>query len=290
MTLTKRSLFASLGLGGLVTLLAGCNTLSMFSALTPKEGNVRRIARGVPYGDGPRQTYDVYVPTKMSGPLPVIVFFYGGGWNSGSKEDYVWFGHALASMGYVVAIPDYRLVPEVVYPAFLQDNAAAMKHIMAHVSGYGGDAARLGVAGHSAGAYNAVMMALDKDYLGLDAAGHSPIKACVGISGPYDFYPFDVKESIDTFGTWPRPLETQPISYARRTNTHFLLMQSRADTVVGIHNAVNLDARLKADGDDVTLLIYEGLSHQDTAAAFSIPFRGKGTLFADCRDFLKANL
>jgi len=286
--LTKRSLLTA-GVAGLATMLSACSTLRLFSTLTPKDPGVRQVARGVAYGPGPRQAYDVYAPDNQRG-LPLIVFFYGGGWNSGSKEDYGWFAMALAAMGYVVAVPDYRVVPEVVYPVFLEDSTAAVKAIVAHAADYGADGSKLGLAGHSAGAYNAVMLALDPRYLGTDAAGASPVTACVGVSGPYDFYPFNVKESRDAFGQWPHPDETQPIHYARRTNTRFLLLQSRTDTVVGVHNAVNLDRKLETAGTACTLKLYDGLSHTDTAAAFSVPFRGKGTLYADTRAFLRGAL
>ncbi|EGF92110.1 alpha/beta hydrolase domain-containing protein [Asticcacaulis biprosthecium C19] len=276
MSLSKRSLLA-VGVGAF---LAGCNTLSLFNRFTPKDGGVRRVARDVAFGDDPRQRYDVYAPAGKTG-LPVLVFFYGGGWNSGSKDDYGWMGHALASMGYVVAVPDYRLVPDVLYPVFLEDNAAAVKHVLAHAADYGGDGARLGTIGQSAGGYAAAMMALDPRYL-----PESTINACVGIAGPYDFYPFDVPASINAFGKWARPEETQPITYARKVATKFLLLQSRADIVVGVHNAVNLEKKLRDAGTDVTLKLYDGLNHQDTAAVYSVPFRKKGALFEDTRTFL----
>ncbi|MGA9658880.1 MAG: alpha/beta hydrolase [Asticcacaulis sp.] len=282
MDMTKRSLLATLGLA---PLLAGCNTLSLFNTFTPKD-EAQRLAKDVPYGDLPRQTYDVYAPKQAKKDLPVLVFFYGGGWDTGSKSDYVWMGHALAALGYLVMIPDYRLVPEVVYPAFLEDNALAMQHIMKHAADYGGDIRRLGVAGHSAGGYSAVMMALDPRYL----SEPSPIKVCVGISGPYDFYPFDVAASQNAFGAWPKPEDTQPIHYARKMDTKFLLLQSRDDTVVGVHNAVNLADLLKKAGTDVTLKLYDGLSHQDTAAVYSIPFRKKAPLLADTQTWLAAHL
>lgn len=280
--MTKRSLLATLGLA---PLLAGCNTLSLFNTFTPKDEAVR-VARDISFGDDPRQKLDIYAPKSGGKNLPVLVFFYGGGWNSGSKADYAWMGHSLAALGYLIIIPDYRLVPQVLYPAFLEDNTLAVKYIMAHAAAYGGDVHRLGVIGHSAGGYAAAMMALDPRYLGEP----SPLQICVGIAGPYDFYPFDVPASKDAFAQWPRPEETQPIYYSRKLETKFLLMQSRADTVVGVHNAVNLDARLKAAGTDVTLRLYDGLSHQDTAAVFSVPFRKKAPLRADAAAWLKTNL
>jgi len=280
--MARRSLLAVLGLA---PLLAACNTLSLFNTFTPKD-EATRVARDVPFGDDPRQKLDIYAPKGSGHDLPVLVFFYGGGWNSGSKADYVWMGHSLAALGYLVVIPDYRLVPQVLYPVFLEDNALAMKHVIAHAGAYGGNIRRLAVIGHSAGGSEAAMMALDPRYLGEP----SPVKACVGIAGPYDFYPFDVPASKEAFGQWPRPEETQPVTYARKLDTRFLLMQSRADTVVGVHNAVNLDTRLKTAGTDVTLRLYDNLTHPDTAAVFSVPFRKKAPQRADAADWLKANL
>ena len=283
--MTKRNILSAIGLGSLATALAGCSVLSTFNALTPKDGNVRRVARDVKFGNDPRQTYDVYAPAAPAQPLPLLVFFYGGAWNSGSKNDYVWMGYALAAMGYVVAIPDYRVWPHV-YPDFVDDHAAAVKHLMANTADYGADAKRLALMGQSSGAYGAVMLALDQQYLGTD----DQVKACVGISGPYDFYPFDVPASKAAFGHWPKPLDTQPISYARKTTTHFLFLQSRADKVVGVHNSVNLAARLEAAGTDVRVKLYDGLSHEDTAAVYSIPFRRKATLYRDTKAFLAETL
>jgi len=300
MRMTRRSLMSNLGqglglgsaLGAVGAVLAGCNTLSLFNSVTPKDAGTQKIATNIAFGPGPRQTYDLYAPIRIAPTtsLPVLAFFYGGGWNSGAKEDYAWMGRSLAALGYLVAIADYRLVPEVTYPSFLEDNAAAIRHLLGQARTYGGDPDRLATAGHSAGAYAAVMMALDSRYLGIDAAGRSPVTACVGISGPYDFYPFDVPESRNAFGTALRPEETQPVTYARKTNTSFLLMQSRADKIVGLKNAVSLSNRLKGAGSDVTLKLYDGLSHQDMAAAFSLPFRGKAPLRADMATFLAAKL
>ena len=282
---TKRRIMGLVGLGGVAAALAACNTLSLFNTFTPKEGGIHRLARDVAFGNDPRQRYDVYAPESANGRLPLLVFFYGGNWASGSKDDYVWMGHALASMGYVVVLPDYRLVPDHPYPDFVQDGATAIKHAIAHARDYGGDESRLGLMGHSAGGYIAAMQPLDPQYL-----GELPVKAVIGLAGPYDFYPFDVDASRNAFGHWPRPAETQPVNHVRKRDTHFLLMHSRADKVVMTKNAVNLDKALRAKGTPSTLKLYETLSHQDMAAAFSIPFRGKGTVFADAKSFLASVL
>ena len=257
--------------------------LSLFNQFVPKDKGIHRVAHDVAYGRHPRQRYDVYAPRQTSGKLPMLVFFYGGGWSEGTKNDYVWMAYALAALGYVVIVPDYRLVPEVHYPDFLQDCANAVRHAVSQARDYGANGYRLVLMGHSAGAYNAAMLTLDPSYL---KAGS--VTAFVGVSGPYDFYPFDVKASRDAFSSWPRPKDTQPISYARKLSSSILLLQSRADTVVGTHNAVNLATKLKAAGNAVQLKLYDHLSHQDMAAAFAIPFRKKSAILADVRLFLSS--
>ncbi|MFT3996419.1 MAG: alpha/beta hydrolase [Asticcacaulis sp.] len=295
MILNKRHLLGGLVLGtGIGLMLSGCSTLSAFNTVTPKDSGSKRVAQDVAYGDHPRQRYDVYAPTFAPGKgqksWPVLLFFFGGNWDSGDKKDYAWMGRSLAALGYVVVIPNYRLYPEIVYPEFMKDAALTTRHVMRNASQWKGDEQRLGVMGHSAGAYMAVSLALDESFLRFDPLASNPFKVCVGVSGAYDFYPFDVPAAIRTFGSYPRPLETQPINHATKSATAFLLQHSREDSICRLHNSANLDKALKAVGTQSTLIVYEGLSHQDCAAAYSIPFRGKAPLRADCAAFLKANL
>lgn len=293
--LTKRQILAGFGLAPLA---AACSPLGALNALAPKEKTSRLLQSNVAYGPDRRQAYDVYAPvrapeakpeSKME-KAPLLVFFYGGGWDSGSKDLYSWAGRALASLGYVVVVPDYRLVPQVRFPDFLKDSAAAVRHAMENAESYNADAARTAIMGHSAGAYNAVMVTLAPGYLGPAAGAGTPVKAVVGVAGPYDFYPYDVPASINAFGRWPKPEETQPVHYAGPSGAKFLLIYSQADTVVGPHNAKNLGAKLRAAGDDVDLVAYRKPSHQDMVAALSLPLRGRANTFGDVRSFLAAAL
>jgi acetyl esterase/lipase len=286
--LTKRQTLAGLSLASLA---AACSPLGALNALAPKEKNSKLLKANVAYGADRRQAYDVYAPVNIaadtdSGLAPMLVFFYGGGWNSGSKDLYTWAGRALASLGYVVVVPDYRLVPQVRFPVFLEDSEAAVRHAMANADAYGADAQRLGLMGHSAGAYNAIMLTLAPNYLNLPANGPNPVKAVVGVAGPYDFYPFDVESSINAFGQWPKPEETQPVNYAHKTGTKFQLIYSTADKLVAPKSARNLAAKLEAAGDDVELVRYDKPSHPDMVAALSLPLRGRAKTFGDVKDFL----
>src|SRR5919206_287247 len=90
------------------------------NSLVPTEGYV--VARDIAYGAGPRRKLDVYTPTAVTAAgqaAPVVVFFYGGAWYQGSREDYLFLGQALTEKGFDAVVPDYRLSPEGVYPAFL---------------------------------------------------------------------------------------------------------------------------------------------------------------------------
>ena len=219
----------------------------------------------------------------------MIVFFYGGGWDSGSRSLYGWAAQALAARGFVVALPDYRIVPEVVFPGFIEDAAAATARVAEVVGQYGGDAARLGVAGHSAGAHLAMMITLDRRYM---AAVSQPnlIKAAAGLAGPYDFLPFDVPASIKAFGRAPDPTLTQPVTFARADAPPLWLGHGTADDVVHDEDTVILNARIQALGGRSEAKLYPGLNHADLIATFSPLFRKKAPVLDDVAAFFHREL
>ncbi len=195
----------------LPAILGGCSPAGLVNTLAPRDDF--RLVADLAYGDNPRQKLDLYLPLKGDGPKPVVLFFYGGNWDSGSKADYLFLGEALASRGFVVAIADYRIYPEVKYPDFLEDGAAAARWTLAHIAQYGGDPARVSLMGHSAGAYNAMMLALDPEWLGPERAR---IRSVVGLAGPYDFLPLTDPTLQIIFGTANDLTRTQPIAIRRR--------------------------------------------------------------------------
>ena len=191
--------------------------LGMLNAVATLRGH--QGPTDVAYGKLDRQRFDVYVPgrslaeaDKASGS-PLVIFFYGGSWDMGSRQEYRFAGEALAAQGFTVMVVDYRLYPQVRYPDFLQDCARAVGYGLAHARELGADPHRVFLVGHSAGAYNVAMLALDPRWL--RAAGHSPdeLAGWVGLAGPYNFLPIDdagVKLVFDWPGTSP---DTQPINH-----------------------------------------------------------------------------
>jgi acetyl esterase/lipase len=264
-------------------LLAACSPLSAFDALVPKDGGARQVAKGLAYGEGPRQRLDIYVPTgAQAGPRPVIVFFYGGSWNSGSRSGYAFVGRALAARGFVTVIPDYRLVPEVVYPGFVLDGASAVRWVRAHAKDYGGDGDRIVLAGHSAGAYIAAMLAVDDRWLGADRGA---VRGLVGLAGPYDFAPFTVGASIQAFGDWRNPAETQPVTWAGAGDPPALLLAGAEDTVVRPRNSEKFAAALRKGGVAAEVKLYPGIGHIGILTAVAKPFRGKAPVVDDVAAF-----
>ena len=274
--------------------LAACSPAGLLTGLdrlTPGGEGTAKVASGVPFGPDPRLKLDIYAPahTPAGANLPVVIFYYGGGWVAGSRGDYGFAGSAFASKGFVTILPDYRLVPGVRFPTFLQDSALAVKWARDHVAGYGGDPRRISLAGHSAGAYNAAMLVLDRHYLTDIGVDPGIVRAAALLAGPYDFYPFTEQRGRDALGGWPRPEETQPIHFAHAGGPPMLLAAGTADTIVQPRNSEALAARLRQLGVPVELKLYPGKSHVDLAKSLSKPFRGTTPALADSAAFLMAH-
>lgn len=277
---------------GLAAALAGlttaCSPISLFATLTPKDPAVR-IAEGVSYGADPRQKLDIYEPRGAAAGAPVAVFFYGGGWNSGRRQDYGWVGRALASKGFVTVVADYRLYPQVRYPDFLEDGALAVRWTADHAAAYGGDPGRIALIGHSAGAYNAVMLGLDTRYLKAVGVDPGRIRAMAGLSGPYDFLPFSgVTER--TFGAASDLPQTQPVNQVRGGAPPAFLATGADDDVVYPRNTHRLAAKLRAAGVSVEERTYPGVDHVRMALALSRPFRDRAPVLAEMSAFLHENM
>ena len=261
--------------------------LSWLDAIAGGGAGVERVASAVSFGTT-GQSLDVWRPAEPGrGKRRVLIFYYGGGWVHGDRRAYAFAARAFARAGFVVVVPDYRKVPGVRFPAFVQDAAQAVKWTRDHIADYGGDVSRVAVAGHSAGAYNAVMLALDRRWLIAEGVDPDIVKAAVGLCGPYDFYPFTKRRSIDAMQGVADPQTTQPIRFARSDAPPMMLVTASGDTQVRPYNAVNLTRRLKAVGARVDYRNFIGLSHEEVVMALSKPFRGKAPVLADSVAFLE---
>jgi len=272
-----------------LAMLVACAPLATLNALASRDTHT--LTEGVAYGTLARQRLDVYRPAGAAPAAgwPVVVFFYGGSWNRGERAEYRFVGEALASRGVLTLVADYRLYPEVRFPDFLRDCAQALAYGLREAARLGGDPQRVFVMGHSAGAYNAAMLALDERWL--QSAGHSPAELAgwIGLAGPYEFLPITNPDARPVFFHPNYPPNTQPIAYARRESPRGLLGAAREDVLVNPQrNTVGLANRLREAGAPVSVKMYERVNHMTLVATFARPLRWLAPVLDDVTAFVDA--
>ncbi|SAI69443.1 esterase/lipase [Bordetella ansorpii] len=266
--------------------LTACSPFTLLNGAIPE--NASRVTADIAYGDALRQRLDVYAPPDAA-LAPVVVFFYGGSWRSGSRKDYAFVGDALASRGIVAVLADYRLYPEAAYPVFLRDSARAVAWTLRHAADIGGDPRRVYVAGHSAGAYNAAMIALDPRWLAELGASPDALAGWIGMAGPYDFLPIETRSVRPVFHYPDTPADSQPVAHATRGAPRTLLMTGMADTLVDpVRNTGHLEAALRAAGTPLTVVRYPNLGHRLLAGALARPLRWRAPVLDDLAGFVLA--
>jgi acetyl esterase/lipase len=270
----------------LAALATGACSPSIVNITVPKSGY--SVTHDLVYGPAPREKLDIYVPDGLKAPAPVILFFYGGNWQGGGKDEYLAFGQAFASEGFVVAIADYRLYPAVKYPAFLVDGARAFRFVHDHASHYGGDPGRIFLAGHSAGAYNAIMLVSDPHYLKDAGADISQVAGAIGLAGPYDFLPLTDPSLVKMFGGDDRK-ETQPINHIDGKRPPMLLAAGTGDQTVAPSNTINMADRLRHFGSPVEVKLYPGVGHIGLILSLTPWFRSHTSLRGDMAAFIRAH-
>jgi len=274
----KRALWAVVALLS----LAGCSPATLINSFVSRSDF--RLLADQPYGAAPRQKLDVYLPSSGGGAKPVVVFFYGGAWQSGDKGDYLFVAEALSSQGFIVVVPDYRVYPEVRWPGFVEDGAAAVAWTFDHVAELGGDPAQIHLAGHSAGAYIAAMLALDGRWLG---DRRTLIASTIGLAGPYDFLPITEPDIKTIFGTAGDLAETQPITFADGSAAPMLLIAGTADKRVTPGNSRRLAARIQAHGGAAEERYYDDVGHAEIIVAMAAPLHFLAPVRDDVVSFLR---
>lgn len=267
-------LLAPLALGA-VAALSACSPARLVNGLVPSD--TYRFEGGIAYGAAPRQKLDVYRPLPASAPAdgrkpPLVVFFYGGTWTHGDRAGFRFVGEAMAARGAVVVIPDYGLSPAFRYPVFVRDSALAVKWALDNAERLGADPRRVHVMGHSSGAYNAAMVALDGRWLAEVGARPRQLAGWIGMAGPYDFLPIDNPEARVAFD-WPAtPPDSQPYAHAGADAPRSLLMAARGDeTVDPVRNTARLASKLREAGVDVRTETFDDLGHVTLIGAVARP-------------------
>jgi acetyl esterase/lipase len=275
-----------LAFAAVALLASACAPVDVLNATISTSGLT--IIRDVPYLPGPRHGLDIYRADASAGALPVVVFIYGGSWQSGEKADYLFAASALARRGFLVMVPDYRLYPAVQFPGFIEDAARAVAFARRVAPSYGGDPRRLFVVGHSAGAHIAAMLALDPRYLRAAGMDRRDLAGMAGLAGPYDFLPIIAPDIQAVFSAAADKRETQPIDFVDGHNPPMLLLAGEDDTTVLPRNTTALAAAIRAKGGPVEMKLYPGVAHIGIILAFAPGFRGRAPSLDDVARFIDA--
>ena len=250
--------------------LSGCSSLDMVNAFTPSPNG---LPVTLSYGSSERQRVDVYQAGRRK---PLVIFFYGGSWNSGSRTDYRFVARAFNDLGYSVAIPDYRLTPEALYPDFLKDSAQAISLLINRAEEFGADPQRVILVGHSAGAYNAMMVALDQRWLSPE--DRQRIRGVIGLASPVNFLPIQLPAARLAFH-WPNtPRDSQPIEHVSSSSPPILFINANNDPLVDPSiNSIAMAEKLRAANVYVEVENFDGplgmINHARLVATLSPTFQ-----------------
>jgi acetyl esterase/lipase len=264
------SRLVSLVLAALPFTAAACSPVAFTLANVPSHFEDMTVVRDQAYGPVPSHLLDIYIPASaVNQRREVIVFFYGGRWTDGTKDDYRFVGATLANRGYIVVIPDYRKYPDVRFPTFVEDGARAVAWVHDHIADLHGDPNRIHIAGHSAGAHIGALLAADAHYLADVGKDRSAvIRDFVGLAGPYAFTPKD-PDLQDMFGPPANYPNMQATTFIDGAQPPMLLLSGEADTRVKPDNLERLRQRIMEQGGCVQTISYPDVGHSGLLAALS---------------------
>ena len=213
------------------------------------------------YGEHKDQVLDL-VNLENSRDCPVILFFHGGSWRWGQKDYHREIGKQFAKSGIIFATANYRLYPEVRFPAFPRDASLAVKWLRENVAKHGGDPSRIFLMGHSAGAHSMALVGLDESYLKEVGGDFSWIRGVIGMSCPYYFDPNKEFLYREIFNVGRDHEEFMPLCLVDGGNEPpFLVMHGFFDPLVAVEGAEKFINKMRAAGGKVTRRIYSSHGH-----------------------------
>ena len=275
-------LAATGGLFAVRQALALSSVADLYNGLVADRGVM--VERGVAFGALARDRLDIYRPAAGDRGGPIAMFIYGGGWRSGDRATYGFVGAALAARGITTVIADYRLFPEVKFPAFVEDAARAYAWVSTNLATGAAKRRPIVLIGHSAGAYIAAMLALDERYLSAVGIAERPA-GLVGLAGPYAFDPTTFPTTAEIF----KPADdARPVALVRPGAPRTLLMHGLTDETVQLYNTRDLATALQAAGADVRKIEYAGIGHMGLVLAISRPFRWRAPVLRELVEFVRS--
>jgi len=261
---------------------SACSTTGVINLISPS-GHYEKIS-DLPYGDLERQKVDIYIPNPEIRKNILIVFFYGGSWDSGNKDAYKFVASSLTQHGYTVAIPDYRLFPEVIFPEFMQDAAKSVAWLQGNNEQLK-NIDQIFLMGHSAGAQIAGLLVSDQSYLQDEGVEVEKLSGCIGLSGPYNFLPLKSNRLKNIFPEAVRD-DSQPINFIDGDEVPFLLLHGLTDKTVLPKNSETFAERIRGSNGKVTINLYENVDHVKILKSFVRGFEESVPTIKDMNQFI----
>jgi acetyl esterase/lipase len=209
---------------------------------------------------------------------PTVVFFHGGNWRSYKKEDYRFVADTLCSMGVNVLIPDLLKYPEYRFTAILGKASYFLDWLLDFLE-IKND---IFLMGHSSGAQIAALIVLNDELSNQDRS----IAGMIGLSGPYDFFPFSDNDHWDLFGPEENYPASQPINFVNNLSPELYLLHGASDQRVRRGNSKSLMEKQLAAGGKASREVYSNMGHADTILSFSRLHRRKNRLVRDIQYFI----
>ncbi len=270
--------------------VSACTRIKVVGANFPSLFSDQVGVYDVKYGKEEWQKLDVYKPFNDNAKNPVIVFFYGGRWQYGSKNDYRFAADAFTERGYVVVVADYVKYPQGKFPMFIEDGAKAVAWVRENIWRYNGDSKNINIVGHSAGAYIGAMLATDEKYLKKEGGNYKWINSFIGLAGPYELrFTEEYKEEFDPIFDNPKDYGAICVpTYVSKNTPPMLLLRGDKDDRVDSHHAEVLVSAVNGSGGRVSTKTYENIDHVGIVAALSQIRRDRAPVAKDIDDFIKA--
>lgn len=270
----------------LIPIIQACSPLYLLNNFVSESSY--EYTNNISYGQRSKQRLDIYSPAEINcTQCPVLIFFHGGAWHTGEKEEYKFLGEAFASEGFIVVIPDFRLYPEVRFPVFIEDAAKSVRWVRDNIQKQGGNPDNINLMGHSSGAHITMMLAFEPHYLLDENVALNSIRSATGLAGPYDFLP--TKEALVTnvFSTANPPEISQPINFAKENGFPVLLATGLNDQRVNPDNSFKFANALKKSNAQVKLITYTNVGHAGILLSLSKPLRHLSPVFSDSLRFIR---
>ncbi len=239
-----------------------------YNAKRKKQSVVTKIQ----YGERKKQYLLLFLPVDKKSFEFTAFFIHGGAWQMGSPEMHTFVGNYFASKGIPAILPAYRLAPDNLHPAQINDVIEAYKKTGEIIKEYG-LSKKICLSGHSAGAHLGALLLLDSEKIKKAGANISNIRCFVSLAGPFDFdscvNKFASKKILEFTKSIHAYNNANPINHVKGDEkVPMLLLQSENDPIVEMQNAPIFAEKINEKSENAEFKIIKNKLHSNLLSVF----------------------